>query len=327
MTLAPKEDVSLVPLPACPRIVFMGSPPFAVPSLEALVREGHRVVAVVTQPDRPKGRGRRVQPPPVKEAALALGLPVLQPPAVKERDFLDRLKPLSPDLLVVVAFGQILTKELMGIAPWGAINLHASLLPKYRGAAPIPWAILMGEKETGLTLMQMDEGLDTGPILAQERIRILEHDTAGDLHDRLAARSGAFLVGALAEMAKGSLIPMPQDEALASYAPKIDRNMARVRWEEDARSISLRVRAMDPWPGAHTRLGDREIRLFGARVVEPGRQGATPGRVQGPCGGLLCVETGHGVLGLVELQVPGRRRLPAPEFLRGFPLPPGTVLQ
>jgi len=316
--------------PADPGIVFMGTPEYAVPSLAKLVEYGYAVQAVVTQPDRPKGRGRKPVFPPVKEAAQRFGLPVFQPEKASDRSFCKTIQDLGPDLLVVVAFGQVLKMILLDIPRWGGLNIHASLLPRYRGAAPIQWAVINDECETGLTAMRMDEGLDTGPILFQEAVPIGPDETAGELHGRLSRLSGDVLVTTIKGLITHGLIETAQDSELATSAPKIDRGMSGVTWTRSARSISALIRGLDPWPGAATLAGGKEIKLFSAKVED--RQGrdpipsGVPGRVIGHSDSGLLVETGEGVIRVRELQAPGRRRLPASEFLRGFPIDEGTVL-
>jgi len=317
--------------PADPGIVFMGTPEYAVPSLEKLVEHGYAVQAVVTQPDRPRGRSRKPVSPPVKEAAQRSGLLVLQPESASDRVFCATIQDLGPDLLVVVAFGQILKKALLMIPRWGALNIHASLLPRYRGAAPIQWAVINDEAETGLTAMRMDEGLDTGPVLLQQAVPIGPEETAGELHNRLAGLSGEVLMKAIDGLTHHRLMETAQDNALASYAPKIDRSMSRMAWNRPARSISALIRGLDPWPGAVTLVAGKEIKLFSPRVEGGERPPGSsvkklPGRVTGCSSEGLLVETGDGAIRIRELQAPGRRRLPASEFLRGFPIAVGTVL-
>jgi len=316
-------------LSANPRIVFMGTPEYAVPSLERLMAHGYAVQAVVTQPDRPRGRGRTPLPPAVKVTAQRLGIPVFQPARASEQGFCGEMRDLKPDLLIVVAFGQILKKELLDVPCWGSVNIHASLLPKYRGAAPIQWAIINGESETGLTAMRMDEGLDAGPILLQEAVAIGPEETAGELHDRLSHLAGDILIKTLKGLADGLLGETLQDYAHATYAPKIDRGLSGVPWTRSARSVAALIRGLDPWPGAVTRVQGKEIKLFSARV-EPTRVGryvkGIPGRVVGCSDDGLLVETGEGIVNIRKLQAPGRRQLPAAAFLRGFPINEGTVL-
>ncbi len=304
----------------------MGTPAFAAPSLKALVEHGHNVECVVTQPDRPKGRGRKFIPSPVKHAANEFGVEVLQPEEASDHEFCQLITDRAPDILIVVAFGQVLKKCLLEIPWWGALNIHASLLPKYRGAAPIHWAILNNETVTGLTAMRMDEGLDTGPILLQEEVSILPDETAGQLHDRLALLSGGFLIKTLEGIVENRLNGRPQDSQMATYAPKINRRMALVKWDQPVPVVSAIIKALDPWPGAFTTLGGKEIKLFSPHVVSEDRPDGVPGRVTGQSSGGIYIETGRGVIEVRELQLSGKKRLPAGDFLRGFPLDDGTIL-
>jgi methionyl-tRNA formyltransferase len=319
------ENLPEKSFPLRPKIVYMGTPDFAVPALKALVENGHAVLAAVTQPDRPRGRGKKVVASPVKQAARAFGLRVLQPSRVSTPQFLEIVGGLAPDLLIVVAFGQILKRALLDIPNFGVINIHASLLPKYRGAAPIQWAILNNEDRTGLTAMRMEEGLDSGPILLQEALPILPDETTGQLHDRLAMLTGSFLLRTLAGLAEHRLFERPQNHADATHAPKIDRDMSLVRWDRPADTVSALVRALDPWPGAVTMLNGKEIKLFSSHVTDKYRIGL-PGRITGEKESTFDVETGKGIVRIRELQLPGKKRLPANQFLRGFSLEKGTVL-
>jgi len=303
----------------------MGTPQFAVPTLEALIQEGHEILAVVTQPDRPKGRGRKRVPSPIKELALMHQMEVLQPQKASDEDFCDHLRKMEPDLAIVVAFGQILKKNLLAIPEWGVINIHASLLPKYRGAAPIQWAILNSEPKTGLTVMRMDEGLDTGPILLQKEVPILQDETAGQLHDRLSLLAGQVIIKALTDMSNSQLNETPQDESLASYASKIEKRDCLVDWKQPATRISCLIRALDPRPGAYTLLEGKQIKLFSSRVVEEAGLDGVPGRVVRHTKDDIQVDTGQGMIGIREIQYPGKKRLSIPDFLRGFPLPEGTI--
>ena len=312
--------------PDRPGIIFMGTPDFAVPSPKALIQDGHRVLSVVTQPDRPKGRGRKLILSPVKRVAQEYGVTIMQPEKASDRRFCDTIRDMDPDLIIVVAFGQILKKDLLVIPRHGVINIHASLLPKYRGAAPIHWAILNNETKTGLTAMFMDEGLDTGPVLLKEEVAIMEHETAGSLHDRLADLSGNFILKTLRGLSENRLRETSQDPDEASYATKIDRGMSSIKWDRPASVLSCLIRALDPWPGAFTTLNGKEIKLFSARVTDDKARNETPGRVAGQSENALFVETGKGVLEIGELQIPGKKRLPAGDFLRGFALEPGTLL-
>lgn len=313
-------------LPARPRLIFMGTPEFALPTLTALIHDGHSVLAVVTQPDRPKGRGKRLTPSPVKELALKHGIEVLQPEKASDADFCDQVRGKTPDLIIVVAFGQILRKQLLAIPRWGVINIHGSLLPAYRGAAPIQGALMNNEPGTGLTVMRMDEGLDTGPILFQEEVPISPDETAGQLHDRLARIAGDLMVRSLKHMAENSIEERPQDHARATYAPKIEKGMSHIDWRQSASRVSALIRALDPRPGAFTTFQGQEIKLFAARVMDEALQDGVPGRVVGYAGECLLIETGEGVVGIREIQYPGKKRLTAGDFLRGFSLPEGTEL-
>jgi methionyl-tRNA formyltransferase len=314
------------PLPERPGIVFMGTPDFAVSSLKSLIDAGHDIRAVVTQPDRPKGRGRNISPSPVKLLALKHNIKVLQPEKVSEDGFLAGIKEEAPDLIIVVAFGQILKKILLEMPRWGVINIHASLLPKYRGAAPIQRVILNNESSTGLTIMRMDEGLDTGPILYQKEIQIMKDETSGQLHDRLAGMSGGFLMEFLGKMMRGQIGEKVQDSGLATYAEKIDKTISRIEWNRDAAEISALIRALDPAPGAFTTTGDNNVKLYSSSVPDDTYSGAAPGRVLSNVEGVLRIETGKGIIGVKELQCPGKKRLHVREFLMGYHLPEGIVL-
>ena len=311
--------------PSQPRLIFMGTPQFAVPTLEALIQKGHRILAVVTQPDRPKGRGRKQVPSPVKELAVTHQIKVLQPQKVSDDHFCDQIREMEPDMAIVVAFGQILKENLLTIPGWGVINIHASLLPKYRGAAPIQWAILNSESKTGLTVMRMDEGLDTGPILFQKEVPILEDETAGQLHDRLSQLAGQVIIEALTDMAKTQVKEIPQDDSLASYASKIERRDSLVDWKQPATKISCLIRALDPRPGAFTLLEGKQIKLFSSTVVDRSGLDGVPGRVVRHTQEAIHVDTGQGMIGIREIQYPGKKRLSIPDFLRGFTLPEGTI--
>jgi methionyl-tRNA formyltransferase len=312
--------------PSRPGIIFMGTPDFSVPSLKALIKKDHNILAVVTQPDRPKGRGRKTASSPVKKVATEFQIEVLQPEKASDPLFCEEIRRKDPDLLIVVAFGQILKKSLLHIPSWGALNVHASLLPKYRGPAPIHWAILEREDRTGLTAMKMDEGLDTGPILFQKEIDILDDDTAGVLHDRLARLSGEFLIKTLEGMATNRFKERPQNQAEATYAPKIGRNMSLIEWDQRAHTVSALIRALDPWPGAHTTFKGRKIKVFSARVSEVEAKDAFPGSIVGQEEGAIFVQAAEGLVEIKEMQMPGKKRLATDDFLRGFPMGKGTIL-
>jgi len=309
-------------------IIFMGTPDFAVPALKELSKSGHKVSLVVTQPDRPKGRGRKIQPPPVKQAALALGHDVSQPKSVRDAAFLEHLAEIRPDMIVVIAYGQILPKPLLDLPRFGCVNIHGSLLPKYRGPAPIQRTVINGEAETGVTAMQMDEGLDTGDILLAARTPILSEDTAGTLHDRLAEMGAALLLETLDRIETGRIHPVPQDPALATYAPLLRKTDGHIDWSLDAAAIDRLVRGMDPWPGTYAFMGDKRLKIFKVRTV-PGPPPASrkaPGTVLASFSGELRVAAGKDALSILELQGASGKRLVAQDFLRGCPILPGTML-
>jgi methionyl-tRNA formyltransferase len=311
------------------RTVFMGSPEFAVPSLRALHAQT-QVVAVLCQPDRPAGRGLALVPPAVKQAAAALGLEVRQPESLRpaRSTVIEDLRALRPDLIVVVAYGKILPPELLAVPPLGCWNVHGSLLPRYRGAAPIQWALIRGETRTGVTLMQMDAGMDTGPLLLTAEQAIAPDDTAGRLHGSLSQLGADLLREGLERLAAGTLPQAaPQDEALATYAPLLTKDHGRLDFTRRAALVSGQIRGVDPWPGGYTTAslrGDEVVIKVYKPRVSSGR--GRPGEVLGADRDGLHVACGEGAVALGELQLPGRKRLPAQAVLSGFPLPPGTIL-
>lgn len=307
------------------RILFMGTPEFAVPSLTALLRHGEQVVAAVCQPDRPSGRGRKLTPPPVKLAALEAGVPVLQPTAIRTAAFLEQIAALRPDLTVVTAYGRILPKALIELPVHGTINVHASLLPKYRGAAPIQWAIINGEPETGVTIMQMDEGLDTGDILLPGVIPIADDDTAGTLAAKLARLGGELLTPTLEQIAEGSLHHLRQDDSLATMAPLLSKEDGRIDWHLPAVKIGCLIRGLDPWPSAYTFLNGERLRLFRPSVL-PEKHDLPPGTIVKADRQGLVVAAGESLLAVAELQKEGSRRMTVGDFLSGNPLDGGTVI-
>lgn len=308
------------------RIVFMGTPEFAVPSLAALLRSDHSVVGVVTQPDRPKGRGQELAASPIKQLAEQHKLPILQPLKMKDPAFLDSLAAWKPDLIVVAAFGRILPKVILDLPPKGCINVHASLLPRYRGAGPIQWAIIRGEQESGITTMLMDEGMDTGAILLQERLPIAADDTAGSLSKKLAEVGGRLLINTLAQLEKGTLVPQPQDDARATMAPLLKKEDGLLDWSLPATELAGRVRGLSPWPGAHTYLGDERWVIWNASVHDSSAAGSAPGSVLNATNDGLLVATGSGVLRITEVQPANSRRMSVAQYLAGHVLPPGSRL-
>jgi len=304
------------------RVVFFGSPDFAVPSLRALAGR-HEVALVVSQPDRPAGRGRAVQMPAVKEAALALGLPVEQPPKIKDPTVAERLAALAPEVFVVVAYGRILPPALLAIPRLGPWNVHASLLPKLRGAAPIQWAVIRGETRTGICIMRMEEGLDTGPVAARAELPIGEDDTAGTMAERLSVLGAELLLQTLPRIEAGSVVLEPQDHAQATLAPMLEKEHGLLDFTQPAAAVSAHARGVDPWPGASATLAGEPVKLFHPRLAAG--QGA-PGEVLGLVPAGLLVACGQGALAFAELQFPGRKRLPAAAVLAGRPIAPGTRL-
>lgn len=298
------------------RIIFAGTPDFSVPSLEALLAAGQEVVAVYTQPDRPAGRGRKLTPSPVKAAALAQGLPVFQPPTLRDERAVADLRALAADLMVVVAYGLLLPQAVLDAPRLGCVNVHASLLPRWRGAAPIQRALLAGDGESGVTIMRMAAGLDTGPLYLLRPLAIAPRETGGSLSDKLATLGAQALVEALPGIADGSLIPVPQDDDLANYAHKLSKAEAEVDWSRPAVEIDRLIRAFDPWPVAQTSLEGVSLRLWGSELTDlipP--PAALPGQVLAAGKGGIEVATGAGVLRLTRLQPPGKRPMSAAEFL------------
>lgn len=304
----------------------MGTPDFAVPSLEALLKSEDQVVGVVTQPDRPKGRGQEIIPPPVKVVCQREGIPVLQPPKMKAPEFLEALRQWKPDVITVTAFGRILPPAILTLSPRGCINVHGSLLPKYRGAGPVQWAVIRGERETGITTMLMDEGMDTGAMLLQERVVIHPNDTAGTLAPRLAEVGGRLLVETLRQLKAGTLKPQPQDHSQATLAPLLKKEDGLIDWTWPARDIANRVRGLSPWPGAYTYVnGERWILWRLAVSEEP--QGETAGVVTKVAKDRIDVATGDGTIQILEIQPSNSRRMTVTQYLAGHRLAVGTSLQ
>jgi methionyl-tRNA formyltransferase len=303
-------------------LVFMGTPDFAATILGALIEAGHDVLAAYTQPPRPAGRGHRVQPSPVQLLAERHGLAVRCPARLRDREAQAAFAGFGAEAAVVAAYGLILPGAMLSAPRLGCLNVHASLLPRWRGAAPVPRALLAGDTETGITIMQMEEGLDTGPILMQQRVPIAAAATAASLTAELAQVGGRLTVTALAALAGGRLTPLPQPQEGVTYAAKIAREEGRLDWRRPASELERRVRALDPWPGAFFDGRGEAIRVLAA-VALPDRSAEPPGTVLDD---RLSIACGSGVLGLLRLQRPGRGALAAPEFLRGYPIPPGTIL-
>ena len=308
------------------KIVFMGTPEFAVPTLTALHKNSQNIALVVTQPDRPKGRGRKIAPTPVKAAAIRLGYDVIQPVSIRTTEFSDRMAQLKPDIVVVVAYGHIIPKNILSLPKLATINVHASLLPKYRGPAPIHWAIINGENKTGITTMLMDEGLDTGDILQSLTVEIGPEDTSGTLYNRLAERGADLLIQTLRSFEDGDIKPVPQDHLQASYAPLLKKNAGRIDWNMPAKDLQAFIRGMTPWPGAFTFHGDKRLKIFKAKPVQMDGSG-TPGTVMKGFPDELTVSTGQDALSILEIQGASGKRLLIKDFLRGSDIHPGTMLR
>jgi len=307
------------------RVIFMGTPDFAVPSLEALLNSDDDVVGVVTQPDRPKGRGQTMTFSPVKDLAVGRQIPILQPTKMRDPDFLAALQKWDADVIAVAAFGRILPPSILSLPRHGCLNVHGSLLPHYRGAAPIQWAIINGETETGITTMLMEEGMDTGAILLQERMTIEPQDTAGSLSVRMAALGGRLLSETMKRLKSGTLMPSRQDDRQATLAPILKKEDGLVDWHEPARSLANRIRGMSPWPGAYTfSHADRWVLWKAAPLSEPAS--AAPGTVVHVSKQALHVATGDGLLAVTELQVANSRRMMVAQYLAGHPIQPGLRL-
>ena len=309
------------------RVVFMGTPEFAVPSLRALADAGvYDIAGVFTQPDRPAGRGKKLTACPVKQFALERGLPVCQFEKIRRPEGVAQLKALAPDVMVTAAFGQILTQEILDIPAHGTVNVHASLLPAYRGPAPINWCIVNGERQAGVTIMRTDAGIDTGDMLRARAVEIGEMETAGELTRRLSELGAELLAETLPDYLAGKIVPVPQDPEEASYQPMLKKEMGRVDWTRPAGQIACQVRGLNPWPCAFTGMGDGALKIYLARAVDCGVP-ARPGEVvaSGPKEGLI-VRCGEGALEILELQAPGGRRMPAKAYLMGRRIETGTCL-
>ncbi len=309
------------------RIVFMGTPDFAVPCLDQLVAEGHHVVAVVTQPDRPKGRGQKLAQSPVKEAALAYGFPVLQPNKVREIEFQMELSLLKPDLIVVVAFGQLLPKVMLDLPPLGCINVHASLLPYYRGAAPIHWSVINGEKLTGVTTMYMDVGMDTGDMILKDEVPIQENETTGMIHDKLKESGAALLGKTLQLIVDGKAPRIEQNHEQATYASMLHREVEAIDWNRSAIDIHNLVRGLNPWPGAYCSYQDKNLKTWQTRVCQSEELTSLPGRVAKITADGFVIETGDGMLEVLEVQPASKRRMSGKDFVCGYGIVIGDILK
>ena len=306
------------------KVIFMGTPDFAVPTLEAIVKAGHEVVLAVTQPDKPKGRGKAVQFSPVKEKALEYDIPVYQPKRIREPECVKALQGYEADVIVVVAFGQILPKEILDMPPFGCINVHASLLPKYRGAAPIQWVILDGEKETGVTTMHMDVGLDTGDMILKTVVSIEKKETGGSLHDKLSQAGADLLLETLKQLEAGTA-PRERQAGETCYAKMLEKSLGKINWEKSAEEIERLIRGLNPWPSAYTFLDGKALKLWDAECAD-GRETDLCGQIVEVNKSFFTVQTGRGLLKIKEVQLEGKKRMSTDAFLRGFELKKGEVL-
>ena len=310
------------------KIIYMGTPDFAVAPLEAILKAGHEVTAVVTQPDRQKGRGREVQYSPVKECALSHGIPVLQPLKIKEKDAVEELRKYPADIFVVAAFGQLLSEEILNMPRFGCINIHASLLPAYRGAAPIQWCVINGEEKTGVTIMQMAKGMDTGDILLQKEVVLDEKETGGSLFDRLMETGAELIVEALQRIENGEVTPVLQREELATYAGKITKDMGNIDFTKAAVTIERLIRGLNPWPSAFTHYKGKILKIWEADVVSEcvNAENSVPGTVIAMDKESFTLATGEGALRIRSLQPEGKKRMSCAEFMRGYEVKVGEAL-
>ena len=312
------------------RIIFMGTPEFAVPVLESLINSRHEVVAVVTQPDRPKGRGKNMQFSPVKECALAHNIPVMQPVNVSVPEVIDELRAYEPELIVVVAFGQFVTKKIREMPKYGCINVHASLLPKYRGAGPIQWAVINGEKESGVTTMYMCREIDKGDMLLKDTVALDPKETGDSLHDKLSMMGGPLLLKTIDQLENGSAVRIPQCEEESTYAPKLEKTMGNIDWTMDADRIERLVRGLNSWPGTFTKIHGKTVKIWDCDVVRQetlteNQAAATPGTVIVSEKDQLIVKAGNGALSLRMLQPEGKKNMTVDAYLRGYPIAQGEL--
>lgn len=307
------------------KIVYMGTPDFAVAPLEAILKAGHQVTAVVTQPDKQKGRGKEVQMTPVKECALKHNIPVFQPVKIKEKEAVARLREYPADIFVIAAFGQILSEEILQMPPFGCVNIHASLLPAYRGAAPIQWAVINGEKEAGVTIMQMEKGLDTGDMLLKKVVAIDPKETGESLHDKLMKAGAELIVEALPLMEAGELTPEKQDDSKSSYAPRLNKEMGRIDWTKEAEELERLVRGLNSWPSAYTSYRGKTLKIWEADVIKE-QSGTRPGEIRQVGKDFLDVVCGKDSLRIYSLQLEGKKRMAVKDFLLGYEMSPGMIL-
>lgn len=308
------------------RVIFMGTPDFAVATLEEIIKAGHEVVLVVSQPDKAVGRSKALKYTPVKACALAHGIEVYQPERVREESCVEYLRGYEPDIIIVEAFGQIIPKAILDMPRFGCVNVHASLLPKYRGAAPIQWAIINGDTVTGVTTQRMAEGIDTGDMIMKQEVIIREDETGGSLFDRLSETGAKLCVKTMEAIEAGTAVYTPQDESMATHTKKIYKELGSIDWSKDAKSIECLIRGLDPWPSAYTRLDDRTLKIWKAQVI-PANFGDAPGCIVKVEKNRILVQTGEGTLSLLEVQLEGKKRMPVEAFLNGYEVKEGTYFK
>lgn len=307
------------------KVIYMGTPDFSVGALEAIIKAGHEVVLVVTQPDKPKGRGKAMQASPVKECALSHGIEVFQPTKIRESENVEYLRKFGADIFVVAAFGQILPKSILDMPKYGCVNIHASLLPKYRGAAPIQWAVINGDEVTGVTTMLMNEGIDTGDMIAKKQVRLAEDETGGSLFDRLADTGAELIVETMKMLEEGTAEFTPQNSEEATHTSMISKELGSIEWSKPAAEIERLIRGLNPWPSAYTRLKGKTFKIWKAQVVEVSSSDK-PGTIIKIGKDELLVQTGEGALSLMEVQLEGKKRMDVASFLRGCQIEEGIVL-
>lgn len=308
------------------RVIFMGTPDFAVETLEEIIKAGHEVALVVSQPDKAVGRSKALKYTPVKACAIAHGIEVYQPEKVRNPECIEYIRSYEPDIIIVEAFGQIVPKAILDMPKYGCVNVHASLLPKYRGAAPIQWAVINGDAVTGVTTMRMAEGIDTGDMIQKEEVIIRADETGGSLFDRLSEVGAKLCVKTMAAIEDGTATYTPQDAAKATHVGKISKEMGSIDWTRDAKSIECLIRGLDPWPSAYTRLGDKTLKIWKANVI-PGEKAAAPGCIVAVEKDKILVQTGDGMLELLEVQLEGKKRMPVEAFLNGYSVEAGTFFK
>lgn len=308
------------------RVIFMGTPDFAVGTLEAIINAGHEVVLVVSQPDKAVGRSKALKYTPVKACAIEHNIPVYQPEKVRSPECIAYLKEYGPDIIIVEAFGQIIPKAILDMPPCGCINVHASLLPKYRGAAPIQWAVINGDKVTGVTTMRMDEGLDTGDMIMKEEVVLAADETGGSLFERLSATGAKLCVKTMEAILNGTAVYTPQDSSKATHTAKIHKELGCIDWTKPAENIECLIRGLDPWPSAYTRIDDKTLKIWKAEIVS-GEKEAAPGCIVKINKDSIWVQTGDGILSLLEVQLAGKKRMAAESFLNGYTVEEGTYFK